>query len=580
MKKKLLLTAFVLGAFLLGSCENLIQDDPPHDLAFTGAELNADTAQAGATAGSFSAEGGSGALAYSLVAGADADDNGCFAVEGAALKLAASLGEGEYFFRARVEDEEGQSEEKGFTLRVGPAEEKGDPEEPEAPETPDRPSEPETPGEPEAPEVPEAPETPGEPAEPGGPGEPESPEEPEAPEAPETPGEPGDPENPGEPEDPEAPEEPEAPETPGQPGDPENPEDPEAPEAPETPGQPGGPGQPGAPEIPGGPETPGEPGEPNDPGIAAPPRVTGVASSPGMQWVALTWTAAARATSYEVYYSAGSDFAAATKFSVEPAGTSVKVTGLEDSVVYTFWVVAKNAGGTATPSRPHTAVRTSDPIPDYMRLFATPGGPVIYYGAGGGTGDTYVFQDLGTDYPPDERYRFGYGYFGDSVGTIKFVRQFADPPEEPAVALMTTRVPIYDSPYDKNRGVIIYQYNKSGNERFAGTYYMDAHAETYDHPGTYYAPDGCHAPEAVMGQANSYSSGSNGSAGSGYTVEWATLEEAVAKFCKIGGPPIGGGGRYDYWSYMMIYYSLSPDSRAAAPSMRSALSKFNFSSSN
>jgi hypothetical protein len=51
-----------------------------------------------------------------------------------------------------------------------------------------------------------------------------------------------------------------------------------------------------------------------------------------------------------------------------------------------------------------------------------------------------------------------------------------------------------------------------------------------------------------MGQANGHTSGL------GNNQDAATLEEAVKKFGKQGGPPIGGGGRYDYFTMMKIYY--------------------------
>jgi hypothetical protein len=124
MKKKPLLTALALGALLLASCDaiqDIIKNDPPHNLEFTAAELNADTAKTGAPAGSFSAESNSGsALIYSLVYAAGADYRK-FTVEGNTLKLAEDLSEGEYYFRVRVADADDQFVEGDFTLTVGPA---------------------------------------------------------------------------------------------------------------------------------------------------------------------------------------------------------------------------------------------------------------------------------------------------------------------------------------------------------------------------------------------------------------------------------------------------------------------------
>jgi hypothetical protein len=55
-----------------------------------------------------------------------------------------------------------------------------------------------------------------------------------------------------------------------------------------------------------------------------------------------------------------------------------------------------------------------------------------------------------------------------------------------------------------------------------------------------------------MGTANGYASGMDAS--SPYT-----LEEAITKFAKRGGPPYGGGGMYDYLSGIAIYYGFDPD---------------------
>jgi hypothetical protein len=259
-----------------------------------------------------------------------------------------------------------------------------------------------------------------------------------------------------------------------------------------------------------------------------------------MRVVDLKWSAAARAETYEVYYSLGDNFAEAEKFS-EETGTSVRVTGLEDGKAYNFWVVAKNAGGSAMRSMAHPAMKTSDDIPDYLKVNLVPGGEEAYYVAtnlGWPSGDYYIIQDRGENYPLDERYYFGYGYFGDDFGTIKYVRKFANPPEEPAVGRRygSPPGPVYDLDWDINRGVIIYQ---SGNKLIA-TYYVDAHIEPRNSPSD-------HAPQAVMGQANGYSSGVN-------DPTTKTLVEAINTFAKIGGPG-ESGGRYAYFTMMYVAYA-------------------------
>jgi hypothetical protein len=418
MKKKLLLLAFALGAFFLASCENmadLLAKDPPRNLGFSPNELSADTATEGVTAGSFSAEGGSGSLSYSLIEGEDDEDNGKFTVKANQLTVKSELGEGEYYFRARAEDSEGKSVEKGFTLIVGPA------------------------------------------------------------------------------------------------------EDTDAPDVPDVPG------------VPGQPNTPGQGG---GPASAKPARASAIESSPGFGFVDLRWGAADRATSYEVYYNTADDFASATKFAEEPTGTSLKVRGLAHGTVYNFWVVAKNAGGSASESRRHTAVKTSHDIPAYLKAHLIPGGPVEHYVAtnlGWPGGDYYEIQDRGEEYPAEERYYFGYGSLGYTPGIVKYVRQFANPPEEPAVGAQQGGGYLYDHRMDINRGVIIYEYTDryTGEQKFQATYYLNEHvAPIHSHVRV------CHAPEAVMGQANGYTSG----LGNDQTSN--TLDAAIDTFAKIGPPGV------------------------------------------
>jgi hypothetical protein len=131
MKKKLLLTVITLGVFFIASCENLqgLLDEPPRSLAFLPETLKAGAAIQDVKAGSFSAEGGSGSLAYSLIALAgEPNDNDKFTVEGSLLKIRApSLAEKTYQLRARVEDQKGQFMEETFTLTVSPPDETNEP---------------------------------------------------------------------------------------------------------------------------------------------------------------------------------------------------------------------------------------------------------------------------------------------------------------------------------------------------------------------------------------------------------------------------------------------------------------------
>jgi hypothetical protein len=267
--------------------------------------------------------------------------------------------------------------------------------------------------------------------------------------------------------------------------------------------------------------------------------------------VDLRWSAANNATSYEVYYNTTEDFSSATKFKDEPTGTSLRVTGLANGTAYNFWVVAKNAGGSASESRMHTAVKTSHDIPAFLKAHLKPGGPAAHYVAtnlGWPKGDHYEIQDRGEAYPAHERYYFGYYFLGYNPGTIRYVRQFANPPEEPAVGHLNGGGFLYDADWDINRGVIIYEYtDNQGRQKFQATYYLDEHVQPHMHSaGGYNTP--CHAPEAVMGQANGYGSG----LGNDQTSD--TLDAAIDTFAKIGTPG-EVGGRISYFTMMRIYYA-------------------------
>jgi hypothetical protein len=115
------MTIVSLGVFLIASCDNIqnLLNNPLRNLGFVQEALKADAAKENAIAGSLSAEGGSGALVYSLVSGVGDDDNGQFTVSGNLLTIKAqSLDAGEYRFRAQVKDGIGQTVEGAFTLTV------------------------------------------------------------------------------------------------------------------------------------------------------------------------------------------------------------------------------------------------------------------------------------------------------------------------------------------------------------------------------------------------------------------------------------------------------------------------------
>jgi hypothetical protein len=254
-----------------------------------------------------------------------------------------------------------------------------------------------------------------------------------------------------------------------------------------------------------------------------------------------------------VYYSTSAGFNSAVKFDGEPTEPKVTVTGLADSTVYNFWVKAKNSGGTTLESQKYTANKTSDDIPAYLKVNLIPGGPVEHYVAtnlGWPGGDFYEVQDRGEAYPAHERYYFGYGNFNYIPGIIKYVRQFANPPEEPAVGKGYGVGAVYDLIWDINRGVIIYEYtNNKGEKEYQATYYVNEHVEPHapGDPDNNHPNDVCHAPMAVMGQANGYGSGQNDETSD-------ALNVAIDKYAKIGAPD-QTGGRYSYFYMMQIYYA-------------------------
>jgi hypothetical protein len=270
-----------------------------------------------------------------------------------------------------------------------------------------------------------------------------------------------------------------------------------------------------------------------------------------MQHVVLSWTAAARAETYEVYYNTTADFATAEKFTLEPTESELMVTGLRDGKTYNFWVVARNTGGAADPSRIHTTTqRTSDPIPEYLRVHLIPGGPTIAYSASNlwPGGDYYTIQDLGEDRLAHERYLFAYGAGSTGMGelypggTLKFVRNF-NPPEDYETA----------GPNANYEGCLIYEYETTQNgervKKYQAVYYQTAHLG----PQTYldYQNHPSHPPAANMGTANSYTSG----VGEDTTY---TLERAIVLYAHRGGGPVGTGGRSDYLTPMGIYYGYDP----------------------
>lgn len=69
--------------------------------------------------------------------------------------------------------------------------------------------------------------------------------------------------------------------------------------------------------------------------------------------LSLTWTAAAGASAYEVWYSTANDSSDASQMAGDPiTTTSATLTGLTNGTVYYVWLKAKNAGGSTTGFSP------------------------------------------------------------------------------------------------------------------------------------------------------------------------------------------------------------------------------------
>jgi hypothetical protein len=88
-------------------------------------------------------------------------------------------------------------------------------------------------------------------------------------------------------------------------------------------------------------------GTPNPPPLPAAPGTLAV--TPDDARLTISWAAVSGATSYEVYYAAGTNPAAAGRFAgdADESDTTVVITGLANGTGYNLWVKAKNASGTS-----------------------------------------------------------------------------------------------------------------------------------------------------------------------------------------------------------------------------------------
>lgn len=83
--------------------------------------------------------------------------------------------------------------------------------------------------------------------------------------------------------------------------------------------------------------------QPENPPIA--PSTVGATKGRYQEKVRVTWTAAANATSYQVWRNTGSNSGSATVFSTEPTSTNYDDTSAVAGTLYYYWIKSKNASG-------------------------------------------------------------------------------------------------------------------------------------------------------------------------------------------------------------------------------------------
>jgi hypothetical protein len=90
------------------------------------------------------------------------------------------------------------------------------------------------------------------------------------------------------------------------------------------------------------------------------------------QQITVSWTEVTGASSYEVYYSTANNHDDEAKWTSEPAGTTVNLTGFSDGTTYYVWIKAKNTGGTSAYS----------PVASRISTPARPAAPTVKTGTG------------------------------------------------------------------------------------------------------------------------------------------------------------------------------------------------------
>lgn len=119
-----------------------------------------------------------------------------------------------------------------------------------------------------------------------------------------------------------------------------------------------------------------------------------LAATAGDGQVSLSWTAAAEATSYNVYQGTSAGAESATPVATGVTGTTAAITGLTDGTPYYFTVAAVSPGGISPPSNEATATPAIPPpaAPTGVVATAGNGSVVLSWAASSGATSYRVYQ--------------------------------------------------------------------------------------------------------------------------------------------------------------------------------------------
>jgi hypothetical protein len=173
---------------------------------------------------------------------------------------------------------------------------------------------------------------------------------------------------------------------------------------------------------------------------------------PGIRTVSVRWGAVEGAVSYAVFYATGAQAAlvSAVQFGEDIETTSVTITGLADSTVYTVWVRTKDSGGKYSAySAPSVCRKTSDPVNPFWYT-----GDFDSWESGyDGYAITATTLNYNTMAPWDEHSEFKY------MADIRYYVEF-DPAEAAEKAPKTQKGKFQESLAGHPAGVFIIEYRE------------------------------------------------------------------------------------------------------------------------